>query len=150
MEADSIPNKEKAAIIELTGELPAAGHMFLARKGHPYQYEIPENEYWKIKGRAQSCPVFYNTSYILIDNCRVLQRTDSPDILLINEMYHSIIDFTSMDDNYESKPIGPVASDLKSPVVYWENEICSLAICIAAAADEHQQDIIDKLSMARL
>lgn len=43
---DLIPNKIRASIVELTGELPAEGYTFRSGKGQTNQYEFEQTVFW--------------------------------------------------------------------------------------------------------
>ncbi len=126
-----IPNKEKAALIELVGELPEQGEVFRAYKGSGNQYEINWNDAWKINENMELANQEFEVTDITIDTSkfrnRILQNKETNKIVTINEMYSDLIDYEAMDQDKETKPIGPVT--VNGAIFFWKNEVCTIAIC---------------------
>ena len=62
----SVPNKVKAALIELAGELPEEGHVFTAGK-EGNQYEIPERDAWHIHDGLRAAQKRYIVTPVILD-----------------------------------------------------------------------------------
>lgn len=152
---DSLPNKEKAAIIELTGELPEEGEVFKAMKDIGNQYEIDQNEVWKIGRQKSLAENSYIRTNILLKQhntiCRVLKNEETGKCILIDEMFINLLDYEAIEWEKESEPEGPVALGEEATVLYWGNEICTLAVYTRAANVENYEpallEAIQKIDM---
>ena len=131
---DAIPNKDKAALIELIGDFPAEGEVFKAIAGVGNQYEIPFNDVWNIGRQWELAKTEYHKTNIMMYQkeslCRVLQEEESGKCVLLNEIFIDLIDITAMDKQKESEPIGPIAIGKEGTMLYWKNQLCMLAACI--------------------
>lgn len=119
-----ITKKELGAIIELTGELPETGKGFLSTKGGN-QYEIWESVMRDVMGNAQKYKRMPEVTKMLIRTkqgtlARVLQDRDTGEIMLLNEVFISLIDDKAVEQQ-ESFPAGPLAGDVEG--VYWFSNI---------------------------
>lgn len=109
---DWIPKKELAAIIELTGELPAAGEAFTASEdGNQYEIKLPnERSAMEI---ALECETILEITPIVLryksgQQARILQRADNGRITLINDQFTDMISNKAVDyDKGESSVEGP-------------------------------------------
>lgn len=124
---ENLPNKEKAAVIELAGELPGPGEAFKALKKCANQYLI-DNPAWDIRKSAEEARLkldvtraVYETSYRTL---RVLQSVKDNTCITIDETFMNLISEQAMDREKESIVIGPVADGNS---VYWRNNIMTLA-----------------------
>lgn len=147
---DKLPNKEKAAIIELTGDLPGAGEVFKAVTKEANQYELSDNECWRIREAAEKAGVNFHVTKINIEqgftNCRVMQVEGSNRIALINNIFNILIDGEYMVSGEESTPIGPVGVLETSKVVYWQNEVCTLAAYLRSdPEDKYEIELLQHL-----
>lgn len=123
-------NKIKAAIVELTGELPAAGEVFTCYKKEATQYEVAENEYWNICERFKDAKIplqITKVKYQGVKELRVLQEKESLESILINEKFMNLIDLSAREE-MEDIPVGPVTTGTKSGLVYWKNSIMAIAV----------------------
>lgn len=125
-----IPNKIKAAIIELTGELPAEDQVFTCRKGEGNQYEIAENEYWNIGERFETAKIPLTVTQVKIESStrsiRVLKLPDTG-CVLVQDFFMELIDYSEVE-KMEGKPEGPMTT-LPVGMLYWQNEIMTIAVC---------------------
>lgn len=135
----AFPKKEKAAVIELTGELPAAGEVFRAAKGAANQYEIPENSTWDIRENARKCKEILSVTKALYQTgdhtCRILQHKRTQKCIPVNEQFISALSHDAMQ-NDEAIPIGPVVMDPDAEILYWFNETMAFAVCKISAGGE--------------
>lgn len=126
-----IPNKVKAAIVELTGELPAAGEVFTCYKKEATQYEVAENEYWNITERFWSATVeLVATKVRYTDGIRdyhILQEAKSKKCILVDNFFTELIDYSAIEDR-EDIPAGPVMEHPAAGLIYWSNDVMSLAV----------------------
>lgn len=118
-----IPKKELAAIIELTGELPAAGEAFKASKdGNQYELELPgEKDAMQL---ALHCDMKLDITPVALkydkgQQARILQRQDNGKIVLINEKFMDMIDNTVVEyGKGESQAEGPFIHPTATGVFY--------------------------------
>ena len=126
-----IPNKIKAAIVELTGELPAAGEVFTCYKKEATQYEVAENEYWNITERFWSAQVELNTTKVRYNGAtrdyRILQEEKSKKCILVDNFFTELIDYSAVEE-YEDIPAGPVMEHLAAGLIYWSNNVMTIAV----------------------
>ena len=129
---DMIPNKVKAAVMELTGELPAAGELFKATKGGN-QYEIPENPEWDIRRGLKEANKRYVVTPVVLndsryDTFRFLQQANGGSIRVIKEEFISLIDLAETDYNHgEGTPAGPFGKE-DGCQFFWATDFCILAV----------------------
>lgn len=118
-----IPKKELAAIIELTGELPAAGAAFTASKnGNQYELEfLGEKDTMQL---AWHCDMELDITPIVLkydtgQQARVLQRQDNGKIVLINERFMDMINNGVVEyGKGESQAEGPFIHPEKTGIFY--------------------------------
>lgn len=126
-----MPNKIKAAIVELIGELPATGEVFTCYKKEATQYEVAENEYWNIRENFEDATVPLAVTKVKfqgIKELRVLQHEKTKTCTLINDFFMQLIDYSARED-CENIPEGPVTTDASRGLIYWRNEIMTVAVC---------------------
>ena len=111
IQKDCLPNKEKAAVVELAGELPQTGSVFTAKKKCPNQYVIPVNPAWDIGEQIQEAKEQFNITKALYETdsyqMRVLQNAKTNLCVPISEEFISMIDFRAVDEYNEEIPTGP-------------------------------------------
>lgn len=130
---DMIPNKVKAAVMELTGELPAEGEFFKATKDGN-QYEMPENPAWDIhRGLKEANRRYVVTPIVLndsrYDTFRFLRQAGAGPIRAIKEGFISLIDLAEIDYNHgEGTPAGPYGKE-DGYQFFWATDFCILTVC---------------------
>ncbi len=136
---DCLPNKEKAAVVELVGELPAAGEVFKAVKKHPIQYLVKGNPVWDIGSQFLEAKEQFNVTKAIfeIDEClvRVLQNKQNNLCIPINEAFTGIISIDAIDKENESMPEGPVRRK-EGDIMYWKNNVMVFAACVISCGEE--------------
>lgn len=146
---DRLPKKEKAAIIELTGELPERGEGFEATKAGN-QYEITENKLYQVMKDARETEKWLNKTLLFLlcgsgKVARVLQNPANGKIILINQ----IITQSVSNDAVEAE-IGETALEgpLLGPVgdVIWRNNWMAFRV-FGIVPDESADAAVD---LARL
>lgn len=130
IEAGFFPKKEKAAVIELTGELPEKGLGFWATK-EGNQYEIVENSFFEVMEAARETEKRLNMTKLWMQ-CesrivRVLQNPVTNGIVLINQLITQSISQNEMDTqngecNMEGPLIGPQGD------VIWRDNVMALRV----------------------
>lgn len=140
IDRDELPNKEKAAIIELTGEFPAAGQVFKASKGEDNQYLIPENSVWNIGEKFKDCVEKLTVTRALYKKdgvtYRIIQNPRTQTCIPFNEKFINLLDKNALGCE-ESHPEGPKSIDEKGSILYWGNEVMTLAI-LPIAVDRNE------------
>lgn len=122
---NKIPKELKAAIIELSGDLPEKGEAFETSKDRDNQYEM-EMTVENIPESANRCDAELQKTQILWD-CHHLKRVYQKDnvIVLVPEAACQMIDLSAIDrDAGEFAPVGPMIDQKKPHDVYWANEEC--------------------------
>lgn len=126
----ALPKKEKAAVIELTGELPEAGEVFRASKGEPNQYEIPYNSVWNIRENCMKATEHMTVTKSLYQSdrtFRIIQHQGTQRCIPVDERFISMLDSSAVRDD-ERMPAGPLAVSADSKIIYWFNESMALAV----------------------
>ena len=133
--------KEKAAVIELCGDLPEPGEVFKAMKDYGNQYEIEQSEMYHLPEKFKQCHCYFDVTKLTMQqdtrNIRFLQETERHHVTAIGDVFMNLIDPKSIDyNNGETEPRGPVAERPEAPFLYWGNETCFLMACIRTTTDE--------------
>lgn len=127
------PKKEKAVIIELTGEFPSQGKFFRAeRSGN--QYEIG-SEYESVRSAlAWDTKVKYHVTKTMIkineSEYTIIQNKANQDVRFINSVFTDLIDNKEIDEEIETPADGPNSLDKESQMIIWKNEISSVVACM--------------------
>lgn len=137
VEKDFFPKKEKAAVIELAGELPADGEVFKAVKKCDNQYLISGNPAWDIGTQFKEAKMKFNVTKAVYDldeqELRVLQYKENNACIAIDEVFIGLIDTKAIDSEEETMIEGPYANN---GVVYWGNNIMTMAAGVIAPEEE--------------
>lgn len=144
VDEEYLPNKEKAAIIELAGELPAQGEAFECKKDETNQYTVPWNEYWNPdKTFDESGVEFADTGIIMqysLENLRVMQEKKSGRCVVLSEQYFNLVDINNINLSHEIEPKGPVALTEEGKTLYWKNNIMSLGLCTVQIQEDTETE----------
>lgn len=131
VDRNRLPKKEKAAVVELTGELPSPGNAFRAKKGEANQYEITGNDAWDIGNIFRRCREEMTVTKCLFqsgaDAFRVIQNRRTNNCFFVSERFIAILDSSALTEG-ESLPEGPRALADGRGAVYWKNNSMSLAV----------------------
>lgn len=147
LDSEWMTKKAKAAIIELTGFIPAAGHAVTFWKGEdnqieekeliPERYYKPDTTYFKTK--------YKDTGIRIRDYGRgvaVLQNTNTMETVMIAE---NIVD---MVDGYSREKgeglVSPPLSESGQEGIYWQNETCTLKCMPVVAQEETKEEFLLK------
>lgn len=141
-----IPKKELAAIIELTGEIPAAGEHFIATKDGN-QYELEYRELCDIMDNARNCETYLDTTSLSYHTCfgnvaRILQEPHSKKTYTINERFIDMVDNTVVEYNDDESPAEGLLIGEKTGI-FWFNNI--MAIRVMCRDDESVKHILEHL-----
>lgn len=131
LDNEYIPNKVKAAIMELAGELPAEGTIFEISKGMVAPQIVMDatpirrllSEVKEADHKLVTTPVILHNSRFM----RLLQSTCTKEMVAINEEFHLMIDKTQINYDIEGEPTGPCCSNTISSIL-WYNSICIVLI----------------------
>lgn len=142
-----IPKKELAAIIELTGELPAAGEAFTASKdGNQYEFEFSDEK--DAMQLALHCDMRLDITPVVLkyetgQQARVLQRQDNGKIVLINERFMDMIDNGVVEyGKGESQAEGPFIHQTATGVFYRSD---TMAMRIMPRTDDENIRLLEYL-----
>lgn len=137
VDKEFLPNKEKAAVIELVGEMPLSGEVFKAVKKCANQYLINNNPAWDIKTEFKEAKLTFNVTkavYELDDRIiRVLQCEKDNTCIAIDEVFIGLIDTKAIDSAKETMLEGPVASN---NFMYWGNNVMTMAAGVIASGED--------------
>lgn len=137
---ESMPNKEKAAVVELAGDLPDAGEVFKAVKKEPNQYLIPENDRWDIAAAAQRATEAFHVTRAVYETdgglIRVLQHSTSNLCIAMDEAFISLVDTDALDKGSETMPLGPKTAK-GGYIAYWQNNVMTLAAGIISEGEDN-------------
>lgn len=143
---NNVPNKIKAAVIELTGELPKPDYIFRVSKDQIKPEEIEEIAIYEnmIKGYSTARQTLI-ISPVIIQNpfdIRILQNAIGK-ITGLREDYYKVIDKNAIDLDVEGEPVGPCYGASADDGVYWYNGISRLIII---PSNLIENDLLTKLS----
>lgn len=142
----SIPKKELAAIIELTGELPRLGEAFEATKGG-IQYELQWGDEYDLMEIAEECEDQVKVTPVILkyhtgQQARILQDPANRSIILINEKFIDMINNSVVQyGEGELQAEGPLIGRMKG--VFYKNNI--MAMRIMPRTDDENAELIDYL-----
>lgn len=150
MKKDKIPNKLKASIIELTGELPINNQVFKARKGEKNDYSTDWKETYNINFYKRSMDQEYVVTKVILEQnltpCRLLQNEETQEIILLNQVLIDLVDKEAIESREECQPFGPIGLKDKKDAVLWYNDTGALvAWRRTPEAETRQQMLIEAL-----
>lgn len=144
---DWIPKKELAAIIELTGELPAEGEAFAAyEEGNQYEIKFPTER--SAMTLALECKMMLEITPLVLryatgQQARVLQRVDTREITLINDQFTDMITNKAIDHNKGESPVdGPFIHPTEYGIFYRSD---TMAARIAPRTDDRNIELLKYL-----
>lgn len=151
----TIPNKVKAALVELTGEFPETNQSFKSGKNQHNQYEFTETIPWDRVDLLFD--LYANENAHEISETRVLLESISggqyrvyrnkEDILMIPEVYSSILSNTEIMEDMEYVFEGPFVAkftDIQARMVFWSNSSSILA-CFEVIPDDWRKDFMESM-----
>ncbi len=142
---DEFPKKEKAAVIELTGDLPETGQVIRYGKGQDGQYMITGDHTWDIEERYRLCNKYAVITRLIYDTregCtyRVAQYPESQKCFFIQDIFIDMIDIKAIVDG-ETLPYGPRTAGEKDSPMYWRNNHMTLAIYPISIKEENDTEL---------
>lgn len=139
--------KAKAAIIELTGFIPAAGQAVTFWKSEdnqteerellPERYYKPDTCYFKTK--------YKDTGIRIRDYGRgvaVLQNTNTMENIMLAENIVDMVDNSSREKGED--PVSPPLSENGLEGIYWQNETCTLKCMPVIVQEETKEEFLLK------
>ena len=132
IDEDHIPNKVKAIVMELAGELPEEGKVFKVSKEEAApQYELTLNDWFYLNVLEKSSKEPVSKTGVMIDlkytECELMQVNRTKRMALINRKLMSLIDISEIDYNVEGEPAGP-CTGLSNEMYFWRNATCTLLL----------------------
>ena len=143
--ADEMPKEAKAAIIELSGDLPAVGEVFKAIKDMGNQYEIEQKEIFNLPAAFKKCECRFRVTKLLGQQGDKVIRFVQEDgatrhVTAVSEIFIDLIDPKAIDyEGGEYEPIGPVTTCPTAPFMYWGNNTCYLMAGIRTPDQEDEE-----------
>lgn len=148
---DTIPNKVKAALVELTGEFPESGISFKSGKCADNQYEFTETIPW---GMVKT---LYQTERVELNDTGVIVKSQHGSLyslyrnrgntLMISEKYSEIISNAEIIEekeiNYEGAFVCKL-TDVDARCVYWSNGT-SMLIVFEVIPDDWRKEFMKKI-----
>ena len=144
MKDGMIPKKLKAAVIELTGDLPEAGEVFRAQKGAGNQYEIPREDVLELRNGMKNGEVLKETD-ITIGKLRLFQKEDGT-IQAYNNEKVDVVSWNDMDKD-ETEIGNPKECEVGAR---WENDRGIYVLVKNNVEGENLEKIIHKLQEIKL
>lgn len=108
VECDTITKEILAAIVELTGEIPKEGEVFLSQEGEGNQIE----EFFECRVTDEGFTEDIYTSNLVFAQglgagARIMQEKESKKLVLVSNAFFGIIDDKQIDRNKETNREGP-------------------------------------------
>lgn len=132
MDNDYIPNKIKATIMELAGELPMVGFVFEINKSLDAPQLVLEHDplHRLIESVEKADYKLIDTKLVLSkrSGIRLFQSTKTNNIVGIPEEQFQIIDKYAINYDIEGEPTGPCYTGTEHSPLYWYNSLCTVVI----------------------
>lgn len=146
MDYESMPFKQKAALIELLGELPEAGSAVTADKEMQQQVFIGgipllRSDYMLAKTGVKKTPVVIERPYA---DYQLLREQERKTFVAVNREFLQMIDIREIDFVNEGMPCGPCIATGEN-MLYWHSELGTLCI-ETEGLDRKMLDITKALS----
>ncbi|MBD5547529.1 MAG: hypothetical protein HDQ97_09035 [Lachnospiraceae bacterium] len=144
--AAEMPKEAKAAIIELSGDLPGVGEVFRAIKDMGNQYEIEQKEIFNLPAAFKKCECHFRVTKLLGQQGDKVIRFIQEDgttrhVAAVSEIFIDLIDPKAIDyDGGEYEPIGPVTTCPTAPFMYWGNNTCYLMAGIRTPVEDDEEE----------
>lgn len=144
--ADEMPKEAKAAIIELSGDLPGVGEVFKAIKDMGNQYEIEQKEIFNLPAAFKMCKCHFRVTKLLGQQGDKMIRFIQEDgatkhVAAVSEIFINLIDPEAVNyDGGEHEPIGPVTTCPTAPFMYWGNNTCYLMAGIRTPTEADEEE----------
>lgn len=128
MDYECMPLKQKAALIELIGEIPAVGKCLVATK-KDQQFKLLTKDslrdcYMCAKVLVQKVPIAIERPYF---EYQLFQEQESKEFLAVDRELVSMIDIREIDFENEGMPCGP-CREFEGNHLYWHNGAGTLAL----------------------
>lgn len=140
-----VPNWLKGAVMEIVGELPEEGEIFMASRNDGIQYEIKNNEMLDLPS------VFRNSHCTLTDTkiteaskgLRFFQIDQSKKAIAAHEYFSAMIDLRELQG--ENAPMGPVSQDEKAYFLLYKNEQSAFGFYRISTSDDQTCNVMNAL-----
>ena len=145
---DMMPNKEKAAVIELIGEFPEEGKVIKYGKDMPGQYMVM-NDVWDVEETFTKCKCNMTVTKSLyqasLSTYRVIQDGKSQNCFFINNSFIDMFDRDSWTED-DNEPEGPKTLSDSHGTLYWRNSTMSFAV-YPIRVNEDDSELITYLTL---
>lgn len=138
-----VPNWLKAAVMELTGELPEKGDLFQASCADGIQYQIKENPIFDLPGRFRESHFAFTDTKVTQEGICFFQNKQNGNIIAVNEKFASLIDLKELQG--ENPPMGPVSAIGKGDSLIYKNEESAFCFWRLEPSNEQTVELMDLL-----
>lgn len=138
-----IPNWLKAAVMELTGELPEEGDLFQASYTDGIQYQIKENPIYDLPGRFRESHFVFTDTKVTREGIRFFQNNQDRGIIAVNEKFASLIDLKELQG--ENPPMGPVSATEKGDSLIYKNEESAFCFMRLSVSNSQTMEVMNVL-----
>lgn len=138
---DMLPNKEKAAVIELIGELPEEGQVMKTGKDMPSQYMIM-SDVWEIEKTFNRCQCTMTVTRSLyqppLNTYRVIQNRKDQKCFFVDNYFIDLFDRGSWTED-DSEPEGPKTLIDYPGTLYWQNRTMTFAVYPVSVPEDNEE-----------
>lgn len=138
---DMLPNKEKAVVIELIGELPEEGQVMKTGKDMPSQYMIM-SDVWEIEKTFDRCQCDMTVTRSLYQGplgaYRVIQNRKDQKCFFVNNYFIDLFDRGAWtEDDFEPK--GPKTLNDSPGPLYWKNDTMTFTVYPVSVPEDNEE-----------
>lgn len=138
---DMLPNKEKAAVIELIGELPEEGQVMKTGKDMPSQYMVM-TDMWDVEKTFEKCQCSMTVTRSLyqgsLSTYRVIQNRKDQKCFFVDNYFIDLFDRGAWtEDDFE--PEGPKTLNDSPGTLYWRNETMTFAVYPISVPEDNEE-----------
>lgn len=128
--SDMLPKKEKAAVIELIGELPDRGTVIKTGKDMPAQHMIMD-DVWDVEETFTKCKFNMTVTRSIyqerFNTYRVIQNRQNQECFFVNDYFIDMFSRKAWTEN-DNEPEGPKTLNNSPGTLYWRNNTMALAV----------------------
>lgn len=144
VDGDYIPNKLKAALVELIGDLPEEGEVLnYTQDAAQTEMDLGDFDFYDMWMRAQD---FAAKSPIVLKNDYgeyVLMQVRST--MEMRPLYRDFLDIISAKDLEHAVEEMPVRPSFRNGVLYWKNDTTIYWACTSKIQDAYENEVLPRL-----
>ena len=147
---DEMPKEVKAAVIELSGELPEVGEVFKTVKDMGNQYEVRQEELYDLPSVFERCCCNFRITRLLLENREELLHVIQEEgrgyhVCVVREAIIKLINKVVIDrGNGECPPNGPRGIGPNTKLLVWGNETCYLGAGVFDLSHKEEDELFLK------